>query len=177
MTVIPSEQLRDAATRVFAERSSTFTDEAKAHEVQDYVDTLHAGRRMYASTLESLPEAAFVAQEPINGEENWSAGQVMTHLVTAQGNMLGMAREGLGLEPVAAQEPGDMTAQPTRADVQALLAQLNDSFDTFVANIPADAALDNPIEHPHFGSMSPRAWLMLSTLHEGDHLNQIRALA
>lgn len=177
MTIIASEQLRGVATRVFAERTSTFTDEAKAHEPQDYADTLRAVRRMMADTLESLPESAFSAQELIDGEENWSAGEVLTHLVTAQGNMLGQARAGLGQEPVAAPEPGDMTAQPTRTEAQALLAQLNDYFDTFFAAIPVDGDLDNPVEHPRFGSMSPRAWLLLSTLHEGDHLNQIRALA
>jgi hypothetical protein len=70
-----------------------------------------------------------------------------------------------------------MTAQPTRAEAQALLAQLNEGMSTFAASIPADADLDAAVTHPRFGEMSTRGWLVLVALHEADHVNQIRALS
>jgi hypothetical protein len=50
-------------------------------------------------------------------------------------------------------------------------------FDAFVAAIPSEADTTKTMTHPRFGEMSSKGWMLLMTLHEGDHLRQIRSLA
>lgn len=177
MATISAQELAAIGKQVFADRTTTLSTAAADHSLDDLVDSVRAVRRMVEGTLESLPATAFEAQEAPEGSENWSAGQVLSHVSNIQSGVLQGVRTMLEMEPVAPAPEHDMAAQPSQDEAQAILAQMNQTLDAFIAGIPAGADLDQTAEHPRFGDMSTRGWLLLMALHEGDHINQLRALA
>jgi hypothetical protein len=168
--------MREIAGKVFGERSMTLSAAGAGYELDEMTGAVRALRRMMASTLESLPESAFAAQPPADGEAGWAAGQVIAHIANSQVSMSGAVRTLLGM-PAVDGERRDLDRLPARDEALAILAETSQAFDAFVGEIPADADLTKAATHERFGEMSTNGWMMLMALHEGDHLRQIRALA
>jgi hypothetical protein len=177
VTRLNGDALRDVATKVFAERTTTLSDAGADYELDEMTSAVRAFRRMMRSTLESLPESAFSAQPASNGEDHWSAGQVIAHLANSQASMTGAVRSLLDLPAAVDGDRRDVdSVLPARDEALAILAAMEPDFDAFVSAIPADADLNRTMPHPRFGDMSTNGWMILMALHEGDHLRQIRAL-
>jgi hypothetical protein len=177
VTRLNGDALRDVATKVFAERTTTLSEAGAEYELGEMTSAVRAFRRMMRSTLESLPESAFVAQSSSNGEDHWTAGQVIAHLANSQASMTGAVRSLLEMPAAPEGDRHDVDAVlPLRDEALAILAAMEPDFDAFVSAIPADADLNRTMSHPRFGEMSTNGWMLLMALHEGDHLRQIRGL-
>ena len=177
MSKLNGEALREIAVQVFQERSLTLSEAGNRYDLDEMAGTIRAFRRLMRSTLEGLPESAFAAQPPGEGETHWSAGQVIAHLANSQASMTGTVRSLLGLPAAAESQRHEVDAiLPTRDEALTILTDLQAGFDAFVEGIPADADLTASMTHERFGDMSSNGWMMLMALHEGDHLRQIQAL-
>lgn len=177
MTRLNGEAMGAIAAKVFGERTMTLSEAGAEYELNEMVDAIRAVRGTMRTTLSSLPDTAFGAQGAAEGEGAWSAGQIMLHLANAQRSMTGAVRSLLDMPPASAGEPRDVNATlPSREDALSILDTIEPEFDAFVAEIPADADLSRTMTHARFGEMSTNGWLILMTLHESDHLRQMRAL-
>lgn len=177
MSRLTVDAMREIAGKVFGERSMTLSQAGAAYELDEMASVVTACRRMMASTLETLPDAAFDQQPHAEGEAAWSAGQVIAHLANSQAAMSSPVRSLLGMSAAGNTDRIDMETLPSREEAVAILAKATAEFDAFVAEIPENADLDVTSHHDRFGEMSGKGWMLLMALHEGDHLRQVRAMA
>ncbi len=177
MSRLTGEAMREIAGKVFGERSMTLSQAGAEYELDEMTSTVRAMRRMLVSTLETLPDSAFDRQSPAEGEDAWSAGQVVAHLANSQASMSSPVRSLLGMPEAANTDRIEMETLPPREESMAILSTANTDFDAFVSEIPADADLTKSQAHDRFGEMSGNGWMMLMAIHEGDHLRQVRAMA
>jgi hypothetical protein len=170
--------MREIAGKVFGDRSMTLSEAGAGYEMDEMIASVRALRRMLRSTLESAPDAAFAAQPPADGEDAWAAGQIVAHLANSQASMSGAVRTLLEMPASSNGARRDVDAiLPSRDEALAILDTIKTDFDTFVAEIPANADTTRTMTHARFGDMSGKGWMLLMALHEGDHLRQVRALA
>jgi hypothetical protein len=156
----------------------TLSEAGSKYEMDEMIDAVRALRRMLRSAVEAAPDSAFAAQPPAEGEDCWSAGQVVAHLANSQASMSSAVRSLLDMPAAPESQRRDVDSiLPTREESLATLESTATGFDAFVAAIPANADTTRTMLHQRFGEMSSKGWMLLMALHEGDHLRQIRALA
>ena len=173
---ITQEQLGEIGRKVFATRESTLEQEASGLDLNDVRSRLLEARREQRETLVSLPDQAFSTQQPGEGEEAWSAGQIVAHLANSFGSMTGFMRPILGL-PEVAHTPHDLTQLPGRDEALAIHDATDAGLSELFSSIPSDADLSQTTTHPRFGELGPRGMLLLMLIHETNHLDQMRSLA
>lgn len=173
---ITQEQLGEIGRKVFTTRESTLEQEASALNVGDMRSGLVEARREQREALASLPEQAFTTQQPGEGEDVWSAGQIVAHLANSFGSMTGFIRPILGL-PEASLSPHDLEQQPTRDEALAIHDATDAGLNELFSSIPSDADFSQTSTHPRFGELGPRGMLLLMLIHETNHLDQLRSLA
>jgi DinB family protein len=130
-----------------------------------------------AKAARAVPGARFAERpEP----EEWSANEVLAHVVAADGYFGGgiiAILEGRAT-PAPRQGRGIENAPRRTADdwVQILCAQRATLFDR-VRAADAGARLDVMIEHPFFGPLNWRETLLFTRLHDLDHTGQLAKIA
>ena len=153
---------------------------------------LPALRALLAQTradLQRIPETwsqqELIARPPVHlpaddGEDLWSATEIITHLIATQnwymlniGRLLGR-RERFEVMPrgLGDHASNDIDASTLATQLQHATATLLD----YVDGVPADAELSAQRDSTFFGMLSLRGWVLLACVHDHDHLAQIGRL-
>ncbi len=133
--------------------------------------------------LKDLAEGSDTAklhQKP--GPDDWSAAEVWTHIL--QMNEHGAAAiTGILDSGTPSRPPTDFITGETRED----LAAAGDYYETWLDRREAllartlaargDEHLEIKINHPLFGDLSWREWLLFMRVHDLDHARQLQAVA
>ena len=124
----------------------------------------------------AVPPARF-NDAPAPGQ--WSANEVMAHVVEAGRHFGGAVQRLLDGQPPGA--PRDAPARDTTPrPLEAWWAQLElDRTSLFERALTADpdARLEDTVEHPFFGPLNWRETLLFIRLHDLDHAGQLQKVA
>ena len=140
------------------------------------IDKVRAAMEQLRVAAAAVPAARFGERpEP----EEWSADEVMAHVVAAGarfgGDIVRVLDGGRAAAPApAADAPA---ARRTAAEWSALLARDRDALFARVLAADATARLDVAIEHGMFGTLNWRETLLFLRLHDLDHAGQLQKIA
>ncbi|HUG17025.1 MAG TPA: DinB family protein [Thermomicrobiales bacterium] len=176
MTRLTDDFLRGIRPRVFQDKTTTLSEVGRDIPVADFRETVDAIRAEMRATLATLPDAAYSEQQAGEGEAVWAAGQVTAHVSNSFHGMTGQVRTLLNMEETPQAERLDLEQRPDRAASLATLDQLDSDTAAFFAGLPADGDYARTVSHPRFGEIDSKGWLTLVTMHENDHLGQLRGL-
>jgi uncharacterized damage-inducible protein DinB len=112
------------------------------------------------------------------GPEDWSAQEVMAHVIDAGRRFGGAILDVLDRRPDAGRTAAD--APPLRrpaAEWSALLARDREALFARVLAADPGARLDAPIDHGMFGALNWRETLLFLRLHDLDHAGQLEKIA
>lgn len=140
--------------------------------------SIHTSRAALKDALDNLPESAFVSQPgDADGNEVWSAGEVVTH---CNGAFLAIANQVVELTDMDGFEMSDDLQQWAEQRVltrdEALHAIGLLPIDQLMDAIPSDTDLENSDHSDLFGKMPVRGWLYFLAVHEANHTGQLREL-
>ena len=166
--------------RVFRDRNSTLDDEAAHFLLDDLRLLLGVSRLGMRSEIEWLPDRTFEDQGlDDNGNEIWTAGQVVNHIGHAQIGMTAWLYDALGLAPsyeqhpltdlTDADEPGRLTREQSLHVLDVAERELEIMFDA----IPDKAGPARSARHPAFGTAGIKGGLLIMAIHEHSHLQQL----
>jgi uncharacterized damage-inducible protein DinB len=144
--------------------------------ITDLVEKVRSDMQQLREAAEAVPPASFDTR-PADGE--WSANDVMAHVVDggrSVGRGIVAAIEGTG-------RPGTVFDRMERAqaehDATAWWSELDADRERLFARVSqanGDEHLDVTWEHPMFGPLNWREWLLFLRIHDLDHARQIQAL-
>jgi hypothetical protein len=143
----------------------------------EIVAKVEAAMAELGAAARAVPVARF-AERP--GPEEWSANEVLAHVVAADRYFGGGIIAILEGRPAPARGGGrGFEGAPLRgaqAWLEILAGQRRTLFERVRAADPA-ARLDVTIEHPFFGPLNWRETLLFSRLHDLDHAGQLGKIA
>lgn len=176
-------EFRTARRRVFRDRLSTLDEEAAAYSLDDLRLTLGVIRLGTRSEIEWLPDRAFEEQPPDgNGNEVWTAGQVVNHIGDAQIGMTSWLHEALRLEPSECEHPlvnltdAEYPGRLTREQALHVLDVAEMELETLFDAIPERIEPGMHARHPAFGVAGVKGGLLIMAIHEHEHLEQLIGL-
>ena len=139
------------------------------------VDKVRAAMAELRSAADAVPSARF-DERPQAGE--WSAGEVMAHVVDAGRHFGGAIVAVLdGRTPAAVEaRPSDAPVRRSAAEWHAVLQRDREALFDRVAAADPGAAPAATIEHPMFGPLTWRETLLFMRLHDLDHAGQLRKI-
>lgn len=176
MARLTDEFLRGIRPQVFQERTTTLSEVGRDIPVSDFRETVTGIRDEMRAALESLPDSTFTTQQAGEGEDVWAAGQIIAHVSNSFLSMTGQVRTLLDMGEAPPATPLDMAQLPERAEALAILDQLDSDTASLFESLPSEGDYTKAVSHPRFGEMDTKGWLVIVTMHESDHLNQIRSL-
>ncbi len=141
------------------------------------VDKVRAALADLRAAAESVPAARFTERP---AAEEWSANEVMAHVVAAGGYF------GGGITSILDQRPPPQRMKDqgavgapvrTTAEWCDLLARDREALFGRVARADPAAHLDRAIEHGMFGPLNWRETLLFMRLHDLDHAGQLQKIA
>jgi hypothetical protein len=177
---LDSTDFEGVRQRVFRDRRSTLDDEAAHFQLDDLRLLLGVSRLGMRSEIEWLPDCTFEDQGlDANGNEVWTAGQVVNHIGHAQIGMMDWLHDALGrgfcveqhplTDLTDAQVPGRLTREQSLHVLDVAERELEVMFDSIPVTIdPAMSA-----RHPAFGLAGIKGGLLIMVIHERSHLQQL----
>jgi uncharacterized damage-inducible protein DinB len=141
----------------------------------DVVDKVRAAMRDLRAAADAVPAARF-GESP--GGDEWSANQVMAHVVDA-GRHFGDRIVAILDDAPHAPSARSATDGPARAAAEWFTILDRDREALFTRALAADPAarLDRTIEHGMFGPLNWRETLLFMRLHDLDHVGQLQKIA
>jgi uncharacterized damage-inducible protein DinB len=136
------------------------------------VDKVRAAMSQLGAAAAAVPAARF-AERP--APEEWSANEVMAHVVDA-GRFFGGAITAVlddGVVPAARRERRPVSETRTAVAWQRLLEADREALFARVAEAEPSARLQATIEHGMFGPLNWRETLLFLRLHDLDHAGQL----
>jgi hypothetical protein len=145
--------------------------------VPELVEKVRADLQQVKSAIETFPPSRW-NERP--SESEWSANEVAAHLAeSSQGvssSIVAVIEHGARQAPIRDEmshtddrrSPLDWWSQ-VAADREALFSRL--------ATVKGDEHLDIVWEHPMFGGLNWREWLLFTRIHDLDHARQIQSVA
>jgi uncharacterized damage-inducible protein DinB len=155
---------------------SYLTTQAAKLAPADIVDKVRAAMEQLRAAAGAVPAAHF-NDPPAPGE--WSANEVMAHVVEA-GRHFGGAIERLldGEPPGAPRDAAARDTAPRPLDAWwSLLERDRTGLFQRVLRAEPTARLDATVEHPFFGPLNWRETLLFMRLHDLDHAGQLQKIA
>ena len=158
---------------------SYLTAQAAKLDPPAIIDKVRAAMAELAAAAAAVPPARF-GERP--SQDEWSANDVMAHVLAAGQRFGGDVLSVLDGQPLAAHAPGADEARGPAPERSAeawcrMLASARSAvFDRALAADPG-ARLDRVIEHGMFGALNWRETLLFLRLHDLDHAGQLRAIA
>lgn len=142
----------------------------------EIVDKVRAAMDQLRAAADAVPGSRF-DERP--APEDWSANEVMAHVVTAGrhfGGAIVRLLDGLTVGGVRDQLERDV---PRRNASQwwALLEQDRAALFERVRGAAPQSALEGTVEHPFFGPLNWRETLLFMRLHDLDHAAQMQKIA
>lgn len=180
MAGINSQTQSDIFGRVFTERTSTLDAEASVFDLPDLLTTIVENLDATRSVVLELPETAFAVPERVmaNGEVDWLAGKIVSHVCDIQHRVCGQAAQLMGAADAATALEAigswpDTIGQREAVDV---LTAAGDAQRSFNAHFPVDGDTTSTSQSERFGTVGPKGWLLLQVIHSNTHRLQLRAL-
>src|SRR5690606_5461405 len=141
---------------------------AAGYSLDDLRLTLGVIRLGMRSEIEWLPDSAF-EERPAdgNGNEVWTAGQVVSHIGDAQIGMTAWLHEALGLEPAACEHPlvnltdAEYPGRLTREQCLHVLDVGEVELETLFDAIPERIDPGMQARHPAFGVAGIKGGLLI----------------
>jgi uncharacterized damage-inducible protein DinB len=178
MAALTDSELEAIAERVFAKRESTLEDEGRAVPRKDLFGTVSRVRHRMNIALESLPESAFEPQpEDENGNEVWSAGQIISHICASQKSFTENIARLVTMPYEQELEELEQANMLPMVDARKAIKTATVLQQQTLRAIPEDDDLSATAEHERFGTLGVRGWLMLVAIHEHSHVKQLNSLA
>jgi uncharacterized damage-inducible protein DinB len=138
------------------------------------VDKVRAAMAELRSAAEAVPVVRF-DERPAPGE--WSAGEVMAHVVEAGRHFGGAIVDVLdGRAPGKSELPARDGERRSAAEWCAMLEHDRAVLFARVARADPDAASEALIQHGMFGPLTWRETLLFMRLHDLDHAGQLRKI-
>lgn len=183
MTDLTLADLRAVVERVRG--GSDIDSEAVIYTLPQLVSGLHLTRGALVALLdrwtpEQLRARPVTTADGEQGEDRWSATEVVSHLVATQNwyllnlDRMQGRRQNYDVMPRGLGDHADPDVP--KPD---LIARLQDATERLVMDleaIPADADLAARRNSIFFGELSIRGWALLAIVHDLDHLAQIERL-
>jgi uncharacterized damage-inducible protein DinB len=142
----------------------------------EIVDKVRAAMDQLRAAVHAVPDARF-GERP--DAEEWSANEVMAHVVTAGrhfGGAVVRLLDGLSGGGVRDQLERDVPRR-SASEWWATLEQDRDRLFARVQTADPQAALAGTVEHPFFGPLNWRETLLFMRLHDLDHAGQLQKIA
>ena len=142
----------------------------------EIVDKVRAGMDQLRAAAGEVPDARF-GERP--AAEEWSANEVMAHVVTAGrhfGGAIGRLLDGRPGGGVRDQLERDV-ARRSASEWWAMLEQDRAALFERVRGADPQSALEGTVEHPFFGPLNWRETLLFMRLHDLDHAGQMQKIA
>jgi hypothetical protein len=129
------------------------------------------------TALEGVSEAQ-ARFKPGSGssEDDYSIIEVLRHVVASTALMAERVRTlALGLEPPVANPPGSLgtTEDASLAQLSRMLRAAGDAYLATVKAVDGGERLDTTTPHRVFGEHNCRGWIVIHTMHLGDHAHQV----
>lgn len=138
------------------------------------IDKVREAMAQLARAAAAVPADRF-AERP--GPEDWSAHEVMAHVVDAGRRFGGAILDVLDGRPDARRAGADAPPpRRTAAEWSALLARDREALFTRVLAADPGARLEAPIDHGMFGTLNWRETLLFLRLHDLDHAGQLEKI-
>jgi hypothetical protein len=142
----------------------------------EIIDKIHGAMEQLRAALATVPIGRF--DDRPNAEE-WSANEVMAHVVTA-GRYFGGAVvrliDGLPAGGLRDRLERDVPRH-SGAGWWAMLEEDRTALFERVRNADPQGRLDGTVEHPFFGPLNWRETLLFIRLHDLDHAGQLQKIA
>ena len=186
MAELTYDDLRTLRERI-ANGELTIEQAGSLHTLADLADAL----RMTRATLQALVEGwsqaqlqwqppAAQSETPVNGEDRWSATEIVTHMIATEnwylmhmGRLVGK-REHFDVMPRGL---GDHASNDvSKEELAARLSAATERMLSDIAALPADADLNTRRDSTFFGELGLRGWVMLAIVHDLDHTAQMQRL-
>ena len=142
----------------------------------EIVDKVRAAMDQLRAAATAVPDARF-GERP--AAEEWSANEVMAHVVTAGRHFGGAIVRLLDRLPgggVRDQLERDVPRQ-SASEWWATLEQDRAALFARVRDADPEGALEGTVEHPFFGPLNWRETLLFMRLHDLDHAGQLQKIA
>lgn len=174
------EQFRLAGQRVIEQRVSTFDNEAGAFSLEELRLALGAIRLALKTLTFHLPDSAFNEQpSDAEGNEVWTAGQIINHLGASQIGMAGWLNGTLSVPFDPESHPLinlTDTGHPGMLSREQALHMLDDAeldLEALFDIIPAAINHETNANHPLFGEVTIAGGVLATVIHEQSHLEQL----
>lgn len=178
MAFLTDEELSVVVKQVFNDRETTLEAAAAGHSLQDLIQTVQRIRHRMNTTVEGLPPHAFEPQpNDAEGNEVWNAGQIVSHIIASQVRLTGNigALVEYKIEPDVSDLESD--EELDMAGTRSAIKFATKSLTSTLKAIPEDADFSRTGDGGRFGEMGVRGWLLLTAVHEMDHVQQLQSLA
>jgi hypothetical protein len=139
------------------------------------VERVRAAMTELKTAIDAVPQGRFGAKPT---PDEWSANEVMDHVVAAGAHFAGGILSVLDGRPLPESDRERAPAPLRRPDEwwQILESERKDLFDRALGADPT-TNLDRHIDHGMFGSLNWRETLLFLRLHDLDHAGQLRKIA
>ena len=144
--------------------------------VPDLVARVRADQQQVHAAASAVPVDRFY-DAPAQGE--WSANQVLAHIVESGGAVARAIRTTLDGGTPPARVGDEIRPDPPRRAAQEWLADLTRERELLferVGRAGGDERLEVTWQHPMFGPLNWREWLLFLRLHDLDHARQLQAI-
>ena len=142
----------------------------------ELIEKVRAAMGDLRAALSSVPASRFTERP---GPDEWSANEVMAHVVNAGarfGEGITRALDGLPTGPAVADRIEAGVPTLTAAEWWERLRRDRTALFTRVLRADPDARLDRAIEHGMFGPLNWREILLFTRLHDLDHAGQLQKI-
>lgn len=178
MAFLTDDELNEVVRGVFQTKEMTLEGAAANHSLQDLVQTVQRMRHQMNNAVDALPPHAFEPQpDDADGNEVWNAGQIVSHIIGSQvrltGNIGSLVEYTLEQDVSELAPKEDLDMSGTRSAIKFATKALTSTLKA----IPEDADLSKTVDAGMFGELGVRGWLMLTAVHEMDHVQQLNSLA
>ena len=132
---------------------------------------------LIATTLDLSHAQASWTPPTGQGEEAWSAAQVIRHLITATPNVASIIEATANGSTHPKGPPGEINAQDAGIDqLRSRLVSVSEHLLSIGLRLPEDPNAETTVPHAFFGELPSRAWMLFQAFHDGMHADQINAL-
>ncbi len=177
---LESQVLAQARITVFVDRRATLDELGSEYSLAELKETILLAWEDIRQLIQTLPDAAFERQaDDIDGNDVWSAGQVISHLCDVDVRTQQFWKELFQVEmpPIPPKLVTYAGVNPlTRAQSIEALTFLDSSVAVLIDRVDSANDLDRTATHEAFGTAALKGALLITCIHLDDHVGQLREM-
>ena len=142
-----------------------------------WLRSARARASLIAATLDLSDAQASWTPPTGQGEEAWSASQVVRHLITATPNVAAIIESTARGSITQKGPPGEINAENASIDqLRARLVSVSEHLLSVGQRLPEEPDAQTTVPHAFFGELPSRAWMLFQAFHDGMHADQLNNL-